>query len=146
PLLTYAWLEFLIGVYCLTTPWSLDLLRTLYAHLAIHFDGSPLLFGLFRLVLVSLILVPPTMAMGATFPILCLYYTESLGHLGTGVARLYAPHSGGAVLGTFLPAFVLVPALGTKHALFVGALLNPLVAALLYLLCTYPGPGQNGVS
>lgn len=132
PLLTYAWLEFLIGLYCLTTPWSLNLLRNFYSQVAPSFDGSPFLFGVFRLVLVSVVLVPPTIAMGATFPILCLYYTESLGHLGARVGRLYSANTWGAVLGTFLAGFILVPYLGVKAALLTGVVLNTLVAALVY--------------
>ena len=141
PLLIYAWLEFLIGVYCLTTPWSLGFLRNFYAQVAIHFDGSPFLFGLFRLVLVSVVLVPPTIAMGATFPILCLYYTESLGHLGARVGRLYSANTWGAVLGTFLAGFVLVPYLGVRAALFTGVLLNTLVAGLVYLVYKFREAG-----
>src|SRR5882672_5502339 len=89
-------------------------------------EGAP--FACARVVLLLLLLVPPAALMGATLPVLVARCER--GALGAGLARLYAINTLGAVLGSVLGGFWLLPSLGLSATTFVAAGLN-LIAALL---------------
>jgi spermidine synthase len=78
------------------------------------------------------LLLPATCAMGATLPAM-----ERIVATTTGAARslpgLYAANTAGAVFGTLLATFVLLPALGNAHTLYVLALLNLGCAAAIFV-------------
>ena len=84
-----------------------------------------------RFALAWLFLALPTIAMGATLPLL----VERVGHdeaLGRRVARLYAANTLGAVAGVLVTAFVALPALGEKATLAAAATLGLLVTAVAW--------------
>ncbi len=65
------------------------------------------------------VVVPPTMAMGATLPLL-VAATSPEGHgAAWGVGRLVAANGVGAVLGAVLTGFFLLPALGVQQTTFL---------------------------
>ncbi|MBI3269109.1 MAG: fused MFS/spermidine synthase [Planctomycetes bacterium] len=74
----------------------------------------------------------PTFAMGATFPLAArIYATAGLG-LGAGrsVGDCYAMNTIGAIVGSFLGGFVLIPVLGLRHAVTFAVGLNLFGGAL----------------
>ena len=86
------------------------------------------------------LLLLPTAAMGATLPLLARFATERVGAAGNQVGTLYAVNTAGAVVGTLLAGFVLLPeyGLGGDHA---GARRNRrsfrlLVVAVLLFACS----------
>ena len=72
--------------------------------------------------------LPPTMAMGATLPILVAYYVRRFGAVGTAVGGLYFTNTLGSAVGAFAATFVVIPALGLKQTVWLGAGGNFLVA------------------
>ena len=68
--------------------------------------------------------------MGATLPVLVARCER--GALGAGLARLYAINTFGAVAGSVLGGFLLLPALGLAATTFVAAALNIIAAALAW--------------
>jgi len=75
-------------------------------------------------------LLPATFAMGATFPAMEALASR-LTRSGRTVGGLYAANTAGAVAGTLLTTFVLVPTLGFSATLTVLALVSLLCAAAI---------------
>lgn len=123
PLFAYGVLEVGIGVYALVFPWLVAAVTPVYLQVWRALEPGPVLFGLIQFSLVGVTLLLPTAAMGATLPILARFATERLGAAGDRVGTLYAVNTAGAVFGTWLGGFVLLPAWGLSWttALAAGA-------------------------
>lgn len=81
----------------------------------------------------ALIMLPATLCMGGTFPIVCRLYTGGMEGLGQSVGSVYAANTAGAIAGSFLTGFVAIPLIGTKAAITMAAGLNVLLAVGLCL-------------
>lgn len=79
------------------------------------------------------VLLPATAAMGGTLPAI-ERFTVALTGDTRSVGRLYAANTFGAVAGTFLGAFALIPALGFRRSLIALATMNLLSASAAFLL------------
>jgi spermidine synthase len=88
-------------------------------------------FACARVALLLALLVPPAALMGATLPVLVARCER--GALGAGLAGLYAINTLGAVLGSVLGGFLLMPALGLLATTFVAAALNLVAASLAWI-------------
>lgn len=132
PLRVYAWLELAIGAFALL---SLPLLRNLDASWAwLGVPASPLGRAALRFVLAALVLLPPTIAMGATLPVVARALVSQDGSLGRWSAILYAANTAGAVLGAYLCGFWLIPELGLSRSVLVAGVVNLGVAGLVLLV------------
>ena len=132
-LVIYACLEIAIGVYALLTPSLIDAVRLAYLSYARTFEPSFEALTLFQFALSTAILLVPTSLMGATFPLLSRFVVQRGGAVGRRVGALYAWNTFGAVAGTYLVGFHLLPALGMHMTLLVTAMLN--VAVGIGILC-----------
>ncbi|NLO74422.1 MAG: fused MFS/spermidine synthase, partial [candidate division WS1 bacterium] len=99
--------------------------------------------SLARLLLCLPVLLLPTFLMGGTLPVLVRYYTSSLQGIGRGAGNLYAVNTFGAVLGTLLTGFWLLPALGVSGTLWTAAAINVVIAVVAYLLGTQAAPSPT---
>jgi spermidine synthase len=80
------------------------------------------------------VLLPLGIALGAVFP-LCLVLASRDGELSGGQAAwLYGINTVGAIAGSLVAAFVLVPSLGVRQTLNVGAAISLVAAALALTL------------
>jgi spermidine synthase len=81
------------------------------------------------------IFVFPLFLLGTVTPSLVKYTVESLDDSGKVVGTLGAANTIGSIIGTFLPTFVTIPAVGTSitFLIFAGILL---VLALIYFIST----------
>ncbi len=86
-----------------------------------------------RYVLVFIILLPPTMLMGGTLPVMGRMVTGSLESIGLDISSIYAFNTYGAMAGSFLSGFILIPQLGLWGAIEIALGLNLLVAAVIWL-------------
>ena len=73
------------------------------------------------------VLAIPTAFMGATLPLLTKYVVQSEEQIGPRVGLLYATNTVGAVGGTVVAGFMLLPALGLAGTVYVGVAINFLV-------------------
>lgn len=80
------------------------------------------------------IFVPPLFLLGTVTPALNKFATDSLETNASVVGRLSACNTVGSILGTFLPTFVTIPAVGTfvTFLLFSGVLLALPIIYFLY--------------
>ncbi len=74
----------------------------------------------------------PCLLMGMSFPLAVQVYTRHSREVGEGVGRMYALNLIGAMLGSVVTGFVLLPVLGAQLSLFLLAFICFLAAALLH--------------
>jgi spermidine synthase len=134
PLLYYGLLEGVIGLYALMIPWLFTLLIPAYRVIWAQFHPNFYGFTLMQFLLVSAVLVIPTTCMGATLPILSKWAVQQEKTLGVTIGRLYALNTFGAVLGTALSGFFLLPHLGVQKTLGIAVAVNLLVALSILVL------------
>ncbi|MBN2382041.1 fused MFS/spermidine synthase [bacterium] len=133
----YASLEIMIGMYGCASPYLLDLADQIQQIL----DQTLLPIQSF---FVSSFIVPcllafgflliPTVAMGATLPIIIQGTAVGPGRIGRPVALFYGTNTAGAMLGTVLGGLVLVPILGISLTLISAGCCNILLGSLVWLL------------
>lgn len=144
PIRTYAVLEVGVGAYAFLFLPILAGLEPLYVELARLLSPSPPL-ALARLVLSSIILLPPSLLMGGTLPALAKGLVTSTEEAESEVGRLYGLNTLGAVVGTFLTAFFAIGLLGVRNVLFLAAGINILVSIVAFLMAKGDGgPGKSG--
>ncbi len=132
PLLVYGVLEGIIGAYVLIFPVLLSLVTPIYLGFWSAFEPTPWVFSLFQTLLVGTLILIPTTCMGATLPLLARFVTTRMDTAGSRVGLLYGVNTFGAVAGTFLAGFVLLPAFGlaTTTALAAATNVGLLIASI----------------
>ncbi len=111
PLLVYAVLEAFIGAYALAFPSLIQLVTPAHLALSAQLPAGSLILAMAQLVLLGALLLPPTICMGATLPLLARLVAPEGERAGFQVGRLYGANTLGAVLGTALAGFFLLPRL-----------------------------------
>lgn len=124
PLRLYAWLELGICVYALLTPWMFDLLQAGYAGLAGVAGIAGMGGHLARVMIAMAALLIPTFLMGGTLPLLVRGFVHQLPDLGATTSRLYGINTLGAMTGTLLAGYVLLPQFGILIATMAGVIIN----------------------
>jgi len=104
---------------------------------------APAVVQLVQLGVSALALLPSTLLIGATFPCAVAAWGASPARVGEAVGRLCAVNTAGAIVGTVLAGFVLVPALGVHVTLQAGIVVNLLLAAGLAVAWPRPVPGRR---
>ncbi len=131
PVLVYGALEGLIAASALAVPLLLQGFGALYALVLGGQPAPPSAGGLgqpaFYLVASFLVLLLPTACMGATLPILMRHVIRSQREVGPRTGLLYCCNTLGAVAGTLVAGFLLLPALGLQKTVWVGVGANALV-------------------
>ncbi len=140
PLRMYALLELGVSGSALLTLLLFPAVQTIYRGLFVGGMSDFSVLSLARFVLCLPALLLPTFLMGGTLPVLARFYTESLARIGRGAGDLYSVNTFGAVLGTVLAGFVIIPNLGVKGTLIAAAALNVLVACTAYRLSLTAAP------
>ena len=131
PVLVYGILEAGIALSALAVPLLLLASRALYASILGDQpsppDAATIGQPIFYLLVAFVVLAIPTGFMGATLPLLIRYAVRTNAEVGPKVALLYAINTAGAVCGTVIAAFLLLPALGLNRTVWVGVAVNVLV-------------------
>ena len=123
---TYAWLECGVGVLGLASLPLLHGLDPLVGALYRGLGADSAGFALARFAILFAVLLPPTALMGATLPVLVAHLGR--GFVGEELAGLYAVNTFGAVAGSVVAGFALLPGVGLAGTVWVAAGLNFLVA------------------
>ncbi|HSM51781.1 MAG TPA: fused MFS/spermidine synthase, partial [Thermoanaerobaculia bacterium] len=137
PLAAYALLEALIALFAIASPALLAAIDQGYVAAYRSLAGSPGLFVAVRVALAAAVLLPPTLLMGGTLPLLLRGATRSDGEVGRRTALFYAINALGAAAGVALAGFVTVRLAGLHATLLLAASLN-LLAALGAALLSRP--------
>lgn len=132
PIALYARLEFLVAVTGALSIVGLAGIRLLYLAAYPAFGGSQFLSLGLRFFGAAVVLFIPTFLMGGTFPVLVRGIAQHSSELGQRVSLLYWVNTLGAVGGTLLAGFVLLPAYGLRLTIASAVILN-ILAALISL-------------
>src|ERR1051325_4453774 len=130
PVSTYGWMEIGVAAYALLVPLLFRLVDHVYALIWQQLHPGNFAFSVWRFALSGLVLLIPTTLMGATLPVLAVALVRSSTRDANSVTRLYACHLVGAIFGTFVAGFVLMPLLGVRTTIAVAAVLNVLVGVV----------------
>jgi len=111
--------------HLLSAPWNSYKLTDPAAALFRYFKDSA-----------SLMLIP-TLLLGMSFPILIKIVAKGHEHVGRGTGQIYASNTLGAIFGSLLMGFLILPQLGSQKSLTLTATLNLLLAVALFLKGSY---------
>jgi spermidine synthase len=132
--LAYGLLEFTIAAGALLVPSGLWVARRLLISVLGGQPSPPDAEGwtqpAFYLAMTFLVLLIPTACMGATLPLLAQHAVRHPDQIGRRVGLLYAMNTLGAVVGTLLAGFLLLPWVGLFRTTLCGVAVNGLVFVL----------------
>jgi spermidine synthase/tetratricopeptide (TPR) repeat protein len=94
---------------------------------------------------VAVVVVPPALGMGFSFPLLAELASERAGATGREVGRAYFANTLGSIAGAVLTGFVLIHLIGSERTLVIGVVVNALAATALawWLLRSREGEGGS---
>ena len=134
PILVYGLLELGIALGALALPVGLQFARAMFRDstggLAELPDaGGSGQFGFYLAMTFVLVLIP-TSFMGATLPLLARHAVRRESEIGKRIGSLYAINTVGAVIGTVVAAFILLPSIGLQATVWIGVAINAVVFLL----------------
>lgn len=132
--LLYGILEAGVGVYGFLVPWFFLLAQKAYGPIFGLNESYPFIFNLVLFFLSFLLLVFPTLLMGATLPVLSRFFVRSFAQFGRRVGDLYATNTLGAVIGCGAAGFYLIPTFGMRATVFIAAGVNMVIALLILMV------------
>lgn len=137
PLLVYSAAEMGVGLLALAfhTVFA-AMLAQLYDHWLPALD-SPALASLLKWSLGALIILPQSILLGTTFPLMSAGFIRLFPKTpGAGLGLLYFANSLGAAVGVLVSVFVLIPRYGLPGTMMTAGLINAGLAMLVWLLAS----------
>ena len=128
---TFAILQLLIGGSAFILIPVFHYLPRLFLALFKGYEGSYLTIQLIQFIIVSTVVLLPTIFLGMTLPCVAGILAQRLATVGRDVGRCYAYNTAGAIAGSVLTGFILIPFLGVQKTLALGIGANILLAAVL---------------
>ena len=130
----YARLEIGIALAALVSHILLDHIGP--AHLALHdfFGASAATFAFFRFFLAFILVVAPTVLMGATLPVLARFLDSRRSLVGVKLSTLYAINTFGAVAGVLVTGFFLIGRFGIHVPVYLAVIGNFIIGCLAWLV------------
>ena len=110
PLLIFGYLQLAIGFFVL---YLLQTIGNVLSETSMDLGGQFLKTGILILI--------PTLLMGAAFPTIIKSFTQNLKNLGNRLGKLYAVNTIGTVVGSLGASFVLLPLLGAQKSILLIA-------------------------
>lgn len=130
----YMWVQICIALFCILTPNLFAFSKNFYLAAAKNLSLNPTGIIITKFIIGILIILPPTILMGGTLPILSKFMTQSFSERGKTIAYLYYINSLGAVLGTLLAGFYLIYFFGLETTVTIAAVINLAAGVLVYIL------------
>jgi spermidine synthase len=130
----YAWLEIAIAVTALLSHLLLNLINPTQEVLFSLIGFSASNFGLIRFLMAFLLVLMPTVLMGATLPVLTSYLVDSRESVGVKLSTLYSVNTFGAVTGVLLTGFILIRAYGIHVPVYMAVFGNLIVGIIAWLI------------
>ena len=132
PMRALAIIEVAIGLSALAVVPFIDQLPFFVTGIISRFSESFWLLQLFEFALILLIMLVPTVLMGAAFPLANRLYNQESTSVGRSVGTVYGSNTVGTILGSFVGGFILIPWIGIQHSIFAAVLVNILVGSLFF--------------
>lgn len=131
--MVFAVLEAMIAVGALWAIWSVSNLADVRAWLETTPGFRRLVASTvnFNFVVAALTILPSTLIIGATFPVAARVYTAGTERPAERLGQIYSANVFGAIFGSMLGGFVLLPLFGTEASLLIISLASLGLAAAL---------------
>ena len=110
---------------------------------ALRWSAAPRFVQLAQFAVSAGALLFSSLLIGATFPCAVALIARNRADIGRQVGRLYGANTLGAIAGSIVAGFVLMPLLGTQAMLEAGAAVNFVVAAVLVAASIRTRPGTR---
>ena len=138
PILAFVAIQACVAVSVLAVTPLFDKLPALFLTLFGRMGGSFWMFQIMQFVVCVLVMLLPTLFIGATLPLAAKAFTSRIEAVGRGVGTVYASNTVGAILGSFLAGFVLLPLVGTQMTIVTASAVNLAVGIALFLILSKP--------
>src|SRR5438132_10578753 len=126
-------IELWVGLASLATIPLFEKLPLIFVRLLHGFGDSFNVFLSLQVFLCGLVMFLPTVLLGLTFPLVARLFTQSLYKVGSGVGSSYAANTLGAIIGSFVGGFILIPTIGVQNTITLAVIVNLLIGALLVI-------------
>lgn len=120
----YCYIELLIGVFGIISPYTLNFLGELTAGVNYFYTA----------IFIFIFLCLPTFCMGATLPLLSSIYRSSNNYFLSSISLLYFVNTLGAAFGALISSFVFISLFGLKNSINIAAVINLLLALLIGIM------------
>ncbi len=134
PLRLYGILELVIAAFVLLSPtlftWADRAYGAAYESLENRFAALTAV----RCLLLTAVMLPPTVAMGGTFPLMCRWFVTSRERVAGTIGGLFALNTLGACLGAAVCGLFLVPEVGVSKSIYIGGCLSAVMGAVVMKL------------
>jgi spermidine synthase len=107
--------------------------------------SAPVMFSAIRFLLAFVLIMVPTLLMGATLPVLARFLQSSRTMVGINLSTLYATNPFGAVAGVLVTGFFLIGAYGIHVPVYMAIICNLLIGGIAWIASTgrrFSGPGH----
>ena len=141
PLLIYGKIEILIGVSAALLSILLSNFSPIYAWLHQFLPDLFFLATILKAVLAFLLVLIPTLFMGATLPVMCKYFATEDTNLGQQVSYLYSINTLGAAGGCLFAGYFLIGFFGVLETALVAAGINLLIGLVCIFVFKKAEPG-----
>jgi spermidine synthase len=135
----FAICELGIGLSAIATIPLIQAATPLFLKIYFLFHSSFRAFTAAQFIVVFLVILVPTTLMGITFPLVIRHFATGRSQTARRAGFLYGFNTFGAVIGSTLAGFVLIPRVGASDTILIAALLN-LFGGLLILVLLERGP------
>jgi spermidine synthase len=96
-----------------------------------------------QFVMAAMTVLPATILMGGVFPLTMRIAAGGLASVGRDVGHAYALNTAGAIVGSFVSGFIVLPKLGLERGIYVAALFDLGLAALLFAVAPELSRGRR---
>lgn len=134
PLRVYGWLEIGIGIFALCLPTLLGVVDSIYLSAVIGQEQVGPVLPFLRTSMAFILLVIPTFLMGGTLPIITRLLVRQDDQFGVRLSWLYGSNTLGAVIGTLLAGFILIPTIGVWFSQLTAVAFNLTIGILALLI------------
>lgn len=142
----YAVTEGIIGLFGLVFHALFDAVTNLAYTTIMPALGEPITVNLLKWTLSALLILPPSVLLGMTFPLMSAGMIRMFPQVpGSSIALLYFANSLGAAVGVLVSGFFLVGRIGLPGTILAAALINIMVAVVVWFLSHGQGVEEHEV-
>jgi spermidine synthase len=134
PLKIYALLEFIIAITALLTPLLFNWAFSSIPDILQKFGEADLSIFVLRILFSTVIMLVPTICMGAALPVLGKYLQEFTNLAERRITIIYGLNTLGAALGCIASGYYLLPGIGLLNTIYVTAGANALLPVAILML------------
>ncbi|MEI6633049.1 MAG: fused MFS/spermidine synthase [Chlamydiota bacterium] len=135
-----------IGLFLIVSIPFYEKLPHLFLRLSDFLSRRPETFMLYegaKLGVSLLVMLPPTVFLGMTVPLVCILASRTPGLFGGNVGTVFAFNTAGNILGALATGLVLIPVMGLQPTLELGIILNLGLGILLVCMDRGPSPRRK---